>query len=209
MQIDPNAERHEAALRGLTLTFPTVYYPGHPLTENEAKFVSGAVQYAVLNAHNNHINRGLKELDEERKMAFKGGTYSGPMDEKGKKPAPATVADLAWDHQAMVDERLANFEPGSRVRARRGGGPSVSKKDPVAILAKRIATDRVKELMTKQGRNIREAILTPSETHGNKLAEIVAAYMERHPEIHDLARAQHEATSTLRSEDEDLSALAA
>lgn len=96
-------------------------------------------------------------------------------------------------YQTLFDEKFARYELGE---SNRGGGEGASV-DPVERAAHRIATDRVKALAKAKGLNIRTLMETKDAEGNSKLSALVATYLERNPDVLELARAQVEAQNAL------------
>ena len=96
-------------------------------------------------------------------------------------------------YQSLFDEKFARYELGE---SNRGSGEGAST-DPVERAAHRIATDRVKALAKAKGLNIRTLMETKDADGQSKLSALIATYLERNPDVMELARAQVEAQAAL------------
>lgn len=145
------------------VTLPHILTAGHTLTEAEAKYMNQAYATTVGNRYGAAIRKALTALDAERTAAFKAGTYTGPLDETGKKPVPAkaTAAELGWNHQAEIDEVFSAFEPGISTRGPSSGGSS----DPIASEVRRLAGVAVRDLYKAKHVNY-QAMLKATQPDG-------------------------------------------
>lgn len=158
------------------VTLPHTYSAGHILTENEAKYVNQAQATTVGNRYGAKVRKALAEIDAERTAAFKAGTYTGPLDESGKKPVPAkaTAAELGWDHQAEIDQVFSSFEPGV---SGRGGGSGVSSADPVASEMRRLAGVAVRDVYKAKNVNYQAMLKATKEDGRSAYAHHVDGYL--------------------------------
>lgn len=185
------------------VTLPHVFAPGQTLDANLAKYLNQAVATSVGNRFGALVRKELAEIDAERTAAFKAGTYTGPMDETGKKPVPAkaTAADLDWDHQAKIDEVFASFEPGVSSRAASSGGSS----DPVGKEIRRLASVAVRDLYKAKGVNYQAMLTATKEDGRSAFAHHVDQYIAaKGDQLRAIAEAQLAAMASAESDSADL-----
>ncbi len=197
----PETPRASYKFADIALTVPEPFAEGHVLTPNEAKFLNRSVAGTVGNQFGGSIRSHLKALDDANLAKFKKGEWIGEVVGEGKKqaPKPATVADLGAsneDHQAAFDEKYGAYELGV---SNRGGTGTGSTSDPIAKIAAQIAGNKVKELAKAKGINIRVLMSTKTDT-GTKFNDLVNAYIERTPDVMELAKALYEAAKSIGAE---------
>jgi len=196
--IPADAPRGNFKFYDQAVTLPLVYSAGQSLDDNLAKYLNQAVATSVGNRYGAKIRRALEDLNTERAAAFKAGTYTGPMDESGKKPVPAaaTVADLGWNHQAEIEAVFTDFEPGV---SGRGGGGGAASADPVAAEVRRLAGVAVRDLYKAKG--IKYMDMLKAEKEGKSMfAHHVDAYVEaKGDQLRAIVEAQFAAMKTMES----------
>lgn len=123
---------------GIPLSIPVVFDGEAILTPEQSAWASGQVATVTINAFGALVRRQLAAEDAKRAEAHKAKTYEGPMDEKGKHPAPATVPDLKGvDWQAEFDTIFADYELKPSTRGTGSGSKAAT--DPVSSLARSLA----------------------------------------------------------------------
>ncbi len=191
---------------GITFAVPAAFAEGHALTAGEAKWANFVLGSVVGNSYAGYVRRTLAAIDADRAAQAKAKTYSGPMDESGKKPAPATVADLgSIDHQTQFLKVFSEYELGASNRG--SGTGTTTKTDPVASLVNFLAKEAVKALIIKKGLKVKtfmDAKVMVGAEETSKFMSLVADYKERHPELVDQAKAQLDAQNEGTSDDDGL-----
>ena len=202
-QFTDETPRAKYKVQGLAVEMPLVFVEGYALGSNEAKWANGALASTVGNAYGGDVRRAVEALNKAREEAHKAGTYTGAMDAKGKKPAPATVADLTsedgspWDHQARILDKFANYVLGSQTR---GVGKSL-----LDEIAHNLATAWVKNYLKTKGKSIKLFMDTKNAEHGSEFARLVADYLaKRHDEVYAQAQAQIDAANEPVGEGDEL-----
>lgn len=185
---------------GIDFSVPAPYSEGHVLLPNEATFMNRMLAGTMGNQYAGDIRKEVAKLDAERAEAFKAKTYTGPTttDAKGKTiPAPATVTDLTWDHQARFIEKFTNYTPGASTRGTGAGGSS----DPVVQMARSLALAKVKELVAKKGLKIMDLYKSKNAEGVSKVDQLVTDYIAKNEWVLALAKSTVEAT---QGHDDDL-----
>lgn len=184
---NPDTPRVERKFAGVTFQVPYPFAEGHTLTSLQASWVNSALASTLGNHYAGDTRRRIAELDTERAEAFKAKTYSGPMDASGKKPAPATIADLGWDHQAKFDAKFAAYQLGVSNRG------EAEARDPLSNFANSIAAGKVKELIAKKGLKVstfQKADARDKDNYSSRYTELVAEYRAANPWVDALAQSQ-------------------
>lgn len=183
------------------VTLPLIYSAGMTLDENLAKFLNQQVATSVGNRFGAQVRKELEVVDAERAAAFKAGTYTGPMDESGKKPVPAkaTAADLGWDFQAKIEEVFTAFTPGV---FQRGGGGGATASDPVAAEIRRLAGVAVRDVYKAKGVNYQAMLKATKEDGRSAYAHHVDQYVAlKHDQLKAIVEAQFAAMAAAKSDD--------
>lgn len=124
MQLETNTPRVEATINGFSVTVPQPYAEGQPLT---------AITAAILNqTFKENISNNTRAQLKAGYVATEGGEA---------QPYDDTSA------QALIDKYVTEYEPG----VRRGGGGEARVVDPIEREARKIATDKARELIKAQG----------------------------------------------------------
>jgi len=173
---------------GHDIAVPTYFASGQALTDNEAKWANSVLATVTGNAFGGAIRRALETIDTERAKAFKAKKYDGPMDETGKKPAPATFADLNWEPQAKFNEVFANYTLGE---SNRGSGTSGGA-DPVSQLIRTFSVMDIKARLAAKKLSPGPFYKAPATVEGykSKWEELVGENIKAK---HDVFKAQAEA----------------
>jgi len=195
----------------MSFNVPAPYAEGHALTALEAKWMNGAVLSAVGNAYAGAIRRAVSALTvnrieaaitspEKQKKAVEAFTKRGTVPEG---VTAAKASDLNWDHQARFLAAYAEYELG---KSNRGSGTGSSTSvNPVESLTRFLAEQAVKAILVSKGLKVGTFIKARSaDGSTSKLNELVAQYIERHPELEEQAKAQVEANAVSADEDEDI-----
>lgn len=186
------------------VTLPHVFAAGQTLDDNLAKYLNQAVATTVGNRYGAKVRKALEAIDTQRAADFKAGTYTGPMDESGKKPVPAkaTAADLDWDHQAEIEKVFADFTPGV---SSRGGGGGASASDPVAAEIRRLAGVAVRDVYKAKGVNYQAMLKATKEDGRSAYAHHVDQYVElKHDQLKAIVEAQFAAMSATKDVADEL-----
>lgn len=185
---------------GVSISVPYPYEAGHTLSAAEAKQFNVWLATTVGNGFNRKLVALRDAANAERVGLHKAKTYTGPMDETGKKPAQITTADLDLDYQSAFDEAFSTYTPGV---SNRGSGGATST-DPVMKHAQTLAKAKVTELITRKGLKVRDFQTSKTEAGDSKFSELVTSYIAANPWIVDSARAQLAALAEHEAEDFDL-----
>jgi len=173
---------------GISITVPSTFAEGHALSKDEAGWVNSQLATVVGNQFGGYIRRAKEALDAKRLEAFKAKKYDGPMDETGKRPAPATFADLGWDAQKVFTDLYTDYDLAGN---RRGDGTPA--RDPVTSLVNFLASEAIKAKLKAKSLNIRTYMTTKMVVDGEEItafANLVNQYIDAHPELVDQAKAQ-------------------
>lgn len=202
--ISPSHPRHDYKFSGIPIKVPHPFSEGHTLSTGEAHFLNRQLASYVGNGYSGEIRRELAKIDAANLEAFKAKTYTGPVVGEGKaaKPAPATPADLTWDHQAEFDAKFDGYVLGE---SNRGSGET-STKDPVAQFAHTIASSKVKELIKAKGLKVTQftASSTNNDQGVSKFGQLVAQYIAANFWVEELAKSQVEAMNAASGVDLDV-----
>lgn len=200
--IPTSAPRVERKFAGLTIQAPSVYSAGYVLTAPDAAWVNATLASTIGNYFGGDIRRALTALDTERAAQLKAKTYTGPMDDTGKKPAPATFADLDWDAQAEFDAKFAAYVLGESNRGGGGSEPS----NPVERLVRLMASEAVKALIVRKGQSVQTWMRTKEkDADGNEVSSftrLVGQYIERNGDA--LTASAEAQLAALPSDDDDI-----
>lgn len=126
-----------------------------------------------------------------------GNATGGYFRRSGEKPTAKAV-------QSKLDEIFAEYN----LSGNRGTGEGKQGSDPVASLVKMLATQAVKARIVAKGLKVRDFVTTKvTDEDGNevsKLTQLIAQYIENHPELRDTAEAQINSVREEASEDTDI-----
>ena len=190
--------RHTAKYLGLEFHVPQVFAEGHVLTAAEAKGVNRWLSGTIGNQYAGAVRRAVEAGQKARDEAVKAKTYTGPWlkDAEGndtKKPAPFTLADLDWNHQAEFETQFRDYKIGE---SNRGDGIGAGPRDPVAALVRFLAVEKIKELALAKGHKITDLQRSKHAKDPTKSVfnYLVDQYIGNHPELKEVAEAQLAAT---------------
>lgn len=179
-RIADTAERHAFKFKGVDISAPFVYAPGHVLTDNEAKFINRQLVSTIGNILAGALTAQVKKLVDGDPKATPPIPGLSQEDALAKSITDGPGEGKSW--QEFYDAKFADYEPGVNNRGEGTGAVQ----DPVAKLANSIAGDKVKELL--KAKNIPFA-----RVRGEPFAKLVAQYVEKNAWVSELAKVQIEA----------------
>jgi hypothetical protein len=186
------------------VSVPAVFAPGHTLSDAESKWMNSQLATVTGNAFAGSIRRALEAENTKRAAAHKAKKYEGPMDETGKKPAPATFADLGWNAQEKFNEVFSNYTLGE---SNRGTGAGTSK-DPIDQLIRTFSVMDIKARLAKKNLTPGPFYKAPSsqpDVYKSKWEELVGENIKaKHDEFKAQAEAQLVQLAGTDTEQDDL-----
>lgn len=163
---------------GYEVIVPAVFGPGDTLTSDAAEWANSQLATVIGNSFGGALRRAREA--------------GKPIDGEG----------TSFNAQAYFNELFDAWSFGQR----KGEGSTA--RDPVEALVQFLAKEAIKTKIKARNLSVKAFMDTKIDVGGESVSKftlLVEEYIEKHPELHDTARAQLEAQSAEDDDDLDLS----